>query len=332
MTELRTAVADYLAVRRALGFKLIEAERLLHQFLDYLDEHEATTITIETALAWATAPEKATAWWRRKRLGIVRAFARYLTALGVPVEVPPVGLIPTTAPRATPYLYSEADLASLMHAAGELRLPLRQATYQTLIGVLAVTGMRIGEAIALDVDDVDLTTDLLTIRNTKFGKSRELVLHPTTTAALGAYHHKVLVPDNMKSIVDRADPTAPRLNVTFTEYAQARGFVIDPARVRSPQDKGLASYCTSWCGWGTFCCRGSLGEAAALLLAGRVRAWGRVEPLLLVVGLVAVEEAGGLPALDGGGVHAELFGELVAGEHPGGAEPFVPARQAVGAA
>ena len=188
MSDLRSAVADYLAVRRALGFKLNEAERLLHQFLDYLDEQGATTITIETALAWATAPEKATAWWWRKRLGIVRGFARYLTALGVPVEVPPAGLIHGTAPRATPYLYSAADLAGLMHAAGELRLPLRQATYQTLIGLLAVTGMRVGEAIALDVGDVDLDTGLLVIHNTKFGKSRELVLHPTTTAALDAYH------------------------------------------------------------------------------------------------------------------------------------------------
>jgi len=143
---------------------------------------------------------------------------------------------------------------------------------------------------------------------------------------------RVIIPDNMKSIVDRADPTAPRLNVTFTEYAQARGFVIDPARVRSPQDKGLASYCTSWCGWGTFCCRDSLGEVAALLLARWVRAWRRVEPLVLVVGLVADEDADSGPVLDGGGVYAELLGELGAGEHPGGSEPLVVAREAVGAA
>jgi putative transposase len=103
-------------------------------------------------------------------------------------------------------------------------------------------------------------------------------------------------------------------------------------RTGSALDKGLASHCTSWCGWGTLCCRDSFRELAALLLVGRVGAGGRVEPLVLVVGLVAVEQPGGLPALDGGGVHAEAFGELVAGEHPRGLEPLVSTGQAVRAA
>jgi integrase/recombinase XerD len=187
MTDLRGAASEYLAVRRTLGFKLIEAERLLHQFLDYLEQQQTTTITIEIALAWATLPHEATAWWWRKRLGVVRGFARYLAAFTPSVEVPPAGLIVASIPRNAPYRYSEADLAALMHAAGELRLPLQQATYQTLLGLLAVTGMRVGEAIALDVGDVDLEDDRLVIRHGKFGKSRELMLHPTTTQALAGY-------------------------------------------------------------------------------------------------------------------------------------------------
>ncbi len=187
MTDLRDAASEYLAVRRTLGFKLIEAERLLHQFLDYLEQQQTTTITIETALAWATMPHEATAWWWRKRLGVVRGFARYLAAFNPDVEVPPAGLIVASIPRNTPYRYSEADLAALMHAAGELRLPLQRATYQILLGLLAVTGMRVGEAIALDVGDVDLEDDRLLIRHGKFGKSRELLLHPTTTQALAGY-------------------------------------------------------------------------------------------------------------------------------------------------
>ena len=187
MTDLRDAAADYLGVRRALGFKLIETERLLGQFLDHLDQRDVTTVTTVEALAWATSPTAATPWWWRLRLSVVRGFARHLAAFDPAAEVPPVGLIPAVAPRAKPYWFSDADVAAVMRADGGLQSPLRKATYRTLIGLLAVTGMRVGEAITLNDDDVDLDEGRVVVRGAKFGKSRELVVHPTTTEALVSY-------------------------------------------------------------------------------------------------------------------------------------------------
>lgn len=187
MTYLADAAAEYLEVRRALGFKLVETERLLGQFLDHLAQQDATTITTVEAVAWSTAPKGATPWWWRQRLGAVRGFARYLAAFDPSVEIPPTGLIPATVPRAVPYLFSDADVVALMSADGGLRSPMRRSTYRTVIGLLAVTGMRVGEAIALNDEDVDLDEGRVVVRGAKFGKSRELVLHPTTTEALSAY-------------------------------------------------------------------------------------------------------------------------------------------------
>ena len=98
MTDLRDAAADYLGVRRALGFKLIETERLLGQFLDHLDQRDVTTVTTVEALAWATSPTAATPWWWRRRLSVARGFARHLAAFDPAAEVPPVGLIPAVVP------------------------------------------------------------------------------------------------------------------------------------------------------------------------------------------------------------------------------------------
>jgi integrase len=188
MSPLGQALADYLRIRRALGFKLERAERLLAQFIAYLHDHNAEVPTIEDALAWATSPTDATPRWWAHRLSTVRGFAVYLHALDPRVEVPPPGLLRSGPHRQTPYLYSQADIAALVDAAGTLARPLGAATYQTLIGLLAVTGMRVGEAIALDRDDLDADHDgLLTVRDSKFGKSRLLPLHPTTVAALRDY-------------------------------------------------------------------------------------------------------------------------------------------------
>lgn len=188
MSPLRQALTGYLSIRRALGFKLDRPGQLLSQFVDHLDEHETSTVTVEDALAWATLPAGADTNWWSKRLSVVRGFARYLHTLDPSHEVPPVDLLPCRSHRATPYLYSDDDVTALINAAAtRLRSPLRIVTYQTVIGLLAVTGLRVGEAIRLDCADLDLAHGLLTVRHSKFGKSREIPLHPSTLAALRAY-------------------------------------------------------------------------------------------------------------------------------------------------
>jgi integrase/recombinase XerD len=187
MSALRHAADDYLALRRALGYQLKEHGRLLSQFLDYLEEQEASVITTSLALAWATQPADASAVWWHQRLAIVRGFARHLHALDPRNEVPAEDLLPAKFRRAVPYLYSEAAIERLMQAARTIRSPLRAATYETLIGLLSVTGMRVSEAIALDRGDVEPPEGRLTVRRGKNGKSREVALHPTTVRALDAY-------------------------------------------------------------------------------------------------------------------------------------------------
>lgn len=187
MTQLHLALAEYLSLRRSLGYKLRRPEKLLHQFIDYLKAAGAQTITIKAALAWARQPENGDISWWAHRLSVVRAFARYLHALDASAEVPPRDLLPCRPHRASPYLYSEEEIAALIEAAGTLCSPLRVATYQTLIGLLAVTGMRVGEAISLNRHDFDADQGVLVIHHTKFNKTRELPLHPTTIAALRLY-------------------------------------------------------------------------------------------------------------------------------------------------
>jgi integrase/recombinase XerD len=146
----------------------------------------ATTITTADAITWATLPG-GSPWWHAQRLSMVRGFAAHLHTTDPAAEIPPPHVIPARTPRATPYLYSAAEVAALMAATASLSSQLRAATYQTLIGLLAATGMRVGEAIRLDRPDFDPGAGVLTVRNTKFGKTRLVPLHPTTTAALAGY-------------------------------------------------------------------------------------------------------------------------------------------------
>lgn len=183
---LRTALAQYLAVRRSLGFKLARDGLLLEQFVACCEQAGAGRVTSELALAWVTAPAKASPSWLRMRLTVVRGFASWLQASDPATQVPATGWLPPRR-RTNPYLYSDADIAALLAAARQARWPLSAATYQTLIGLLAVTGMRVGEAIRLDRADVSLADGLLTIRESKFGTSRQILLHPTTIAALRWY-------------------------------------------------------------------------------------------------------------------------------------------------
>ncbi len=187
MTDLRKALADYVDLRRSLGFKLQWAEQRLSGFIDHLEAAGSPVITVPLALAWARRPVGTKTNWWATRLGLVRGFARYVHTHDPRTEIPPTDLLLRTTRRQPVYLYSEQDVGALLDAAGNLRQPFHALTCSTLLGLLAVTGMRVGEAIGLDRSDVDWDEALLTVRHAKFDKSREVALHSTTLDALRRY-------------------------------------------------------------------------------------------------------------------------------------------------
>lgn len=187
MTTLREALADYLAIRRRLGFEMPQDGRLLEGFVEFLERAGAERITTELALMWARTPVHAHPHRWRQRLSVVRGFARHLATIDPASEVPSKDLLPGHRPRIAPYIYTDAEITALMAAAGKLRPPLRAARHQTLIGLLAVTGMRPGEAIALDRHDVDLRHGVVHVRSGKRNKQREVSLHHSTIHALHEY-------------------------------------------------------------------------------------------------------------------------------------------------
>lgn len=187
MSPLREALHNYLRVRRQLGFELKADGRLLEGFVNFLERAGAQHITTELALAWAKVPVDAHPHRWRQRLGIVRAFARYVATIDPASEVPAEDLLPAAQRRVAPYIYSEAEIAALMAAARALSPPLHAASIETLIGLMASIGLRLGEALGLDRRDVDLSGGLLHVRVAKQHKQREVPLHPTTTEALRGY-------------------------------------------------------------------------------------------------------------------------------------------------
>jgi integrase/recombinase XerD len=187
MSTLREVLGDYLRIRRKLGFELVRAGRELEDFVGFLEQAHAERITTELALKWAKQSVDASAYYWRLRLGTVRGFARYLATVDPRSEVPPQDLLPATYTRVAPYLYSEAEIVALMAAAGALRPSLRGATYRTVIGLMASTGLRIGEALGLDRHDVDLADGALHVHGGKQRKQREVPVHQTTTDALREY-------------------------------------------------------------------------------------------------------------------------------------------------
>ncbi|WP_321859215.1 tyrosine-type recombinase/integrase [Paraburkholderia tropica] len=191
MNTLRDALPEYLQLRRSLGFKLEDAGLQLPRFVAFVEQHGSTHITTALALAWAQQPPSVLpAEWAR-RLGYVRGFARYRIATDALTEVPPPGLLPHRSTRARPYLYSDEEVEQLLAAA--LKLPtawhctLRPWMFHCLFGLLATTGLRISEALNLQVADVDLDQALLTIRGAKLGKTRLVPLHASTAVVLADY-------------------------------------------------------------------------------------------------------------------------------------------------
>jgi integrase/recombinase XerD len=196
------AVQDYLTLRRSLGHDLADAARLLPGLAAYLDDNGESTITTRVVIEWAMLPDaelSPTVWPRR--VTAARGFARYMTGIDPHTQVPPLGLIPYRQRWRPPFIYSPADIVALMQQTHQLLpSPLRAVTYETLIGLLASTGMRIGEAIKLERRDVDWSTGVLLIRESKFGKSRQVPVHASTLDALGTFASRRdrLQPDPVK--------------------------------------------------------------------------------------------------------------------------------------
>jgi integrase len=189
VSALRAAAGEYLAMRCTLGFKLETQGRHLMSFVRFCEERGADRVTADLAVEWATRTSRGSVdeVYQARRLDVARIFARHLQALDPATEVPPGDVLSRRQGRIPPYLYSPEEIAALMNAAGDLAPPIRAATWRTLIGLLAVTGMRQGEACRLERDDVDLEAGTLVIRDSKFGKSRQVFLHLTAVAALRAY-------------------------------------------------------------------------------------------------------------------------------------------------
>ena len=187
MTGLAEHAEDYLRLRRALGYKLERAGCALPQLVGYLQAAGARTVTAELAIAWARLPEQAQPAHWAARLAIARGFAAYLQTIDPSTEVPPAGVFPAHRHRPTPYVWSTTDVVRLLQTASGLRPQLKGATYQALFGLLAVTGMRLGEALAVQRADVALPEGVVTIRHAKFDRARLVPLHPTTIQALATY-------------------------------------------------------------------------------------------------------------------------------------------------
>lgn len=187
MRNLHSLLDRYLTMRKGLGYKYERQTRRLTDFVVFMEKRKATTITTKLALEWATLPPDRCASWKI-RLCDVRGFARHAASFDPRTEVPPTGILPGHK-RATPYVYSDAEIDTLLTAALALAPAdvLYRWTYHTLFGLIAVTGMRLGEAMGMECEDADLDAGVLTVRLAKFGKSRLVPLHPTTCVALRDY-------------------------------------------------------------------------------------------------------------------------------------------------
>jgi len=235
-------LADYLTLRRALGCKLTRAEQHLRRFLGYLGERQQGRLTIEAAVDWASQSRGSVA--PGLRMEAIRGFAAFLHAHDPAHEIPPPGLFPRQRPRAVPYLYSPADIAALQAAAGRLRGTLRAETYTALIALLAVTGLRIGEAIALDDSDIETRQGMLIVRQDKAQSFRLVPLHPTTLAALAGYQRRrdQVLPARTTAalLVSRTGGrlTYNSIHKTFTRLVTAAGLGPRTGRCR-PRIHGL---------------------------------------------------------------------------------------------
>jgi integrase/recombinase XerD len=236
-SDLRHAVEDYVTLRRALGYRLRGYERYLADLVADLERAGAEALTIELAVAWATKPADVPPLRWKVRLGIARGFARHLQTLDTATQVPPTNLLAFRRSRPAPYLYTPTEIHSLLAATDTLTPALRAATYRTLLGLLAVTGMRVGEALALDRDDIDLRERRLMIRDAK-GGGRQLPLHPSTVQALGTYaqlRDRLCPAPKTPSFFVSTVATRPIYECVFETFAKLR--VIAGLEARRPRPR-----------------------------------------------------------------------------------------------
>lgn len=208
MSALEATLADYLGLRRALGHKLDDAGRHLAKFVAHLNDAGEDTVTMHTVLGFVLDPDLDPASTvPSRRLTAVRGFARHLSGIDPRTEIPPAGLVSDRPRRRTPFVFCDADVDAVARsAAASTPFPFRAATLTTMIGLLAATGLRVGEAIRLDRDEVDWDQALLRVRNTKFGKGRDVPVSPSTLDALVAYRRQR----------DKRRPASPRLFVSLS--------------------------------------------------------------------------------------------------------------------
>ncbi len=189
MSTLRELLKDYLAMRRALGFQLHTDGTGLLSFVAFMEQGHAEYISTDLALTWARQPTSVQPARWAQRLRYVRGFAHYCRAIDPRTELPPLGLLPFSRQRPSPYFFTNDDIDCLLQ--GALAMPAKESftnhTLYCVIGLLNVSGLRICEALGLNLDDVDLDEGILTIRATKFGKSRLVPLHETTIKVLADY-------------------------------------------------------------------------------------------------------------------------------------------------
>lgn len=244
MSALRTRAGEYLAMRRALGFGLATQGRHLMSFVAFCEERGAGTVTTDLAVEWAARPgrrgQDLHEAYQARKLDTVRIFARHLQALDPAAEVPPLDVLSRRRLRIRPYLYTRQEIGALMTAAGDLAPAFRGRTWQALIGLLAVTGMRQGEACRLARGDVDLAAGTVTIRDSKFGKSRMVFLHRSAVTALRAYDQardrEFPAPEADAFLLNtRGRPLdGPNLPATFRPLLAAAGIAAGPGQ-RAPR-------------------------------------------------------------------------------------------------
>ncbi|MGH3190079.1 MAG: tyrosine-type recombinase/integrase [Streptosporangiaceae bacterium] len=237
---LRQAAAGYLQTRRSLGYQLEAHGRLLMNYIANLEASGQATVTAANAVAWATRPTRASAVWHSRRLSVARCFARYLSVTDRSCQVPPAWLLPARYSRTPPYIYTQQQIDALIHAAGTLGSPLLAASCQAVISLLATTGMRIGEALALTRANADLDHGIITVIHGKHGASRHVPLHPTVTAMLRRYAGRrdrlCPAPRSDRFFLTRAGtPLSPgQLQDAFARLLAHAGITV-PAGQRSPR-------------------------------------------------------------------------------------------------
>lgn len=202
MCDLKKHLTNYLTLRRSLGYKLEESDKLLNRFISFIEENDARTITVELALAWALLPKNVQPSHWSKRLCMVRLFSQYLISYIPETEVPDSRLLCVKTKRAVPYFYSDKQVKQVLNACfNEQSNGLRHLTFYTLFGLLAVTGCRISELVNLSINDVNLNIGIITIRDTKFGKSRYIPVSSSTKKKLDAYsnHRTIFIKEASKN-------------------------------------------------------------------------------------------------------------------------------------